>query len=539
MSIVSDTYEFRYNFGDTRLHLLEYLKRYNVDTYIQGDLSKVVPKHLIKFKCYKIKPDDRKERKMFDFPEDITSSKRLEDVLKNGKAPIIVLPVLVMGKLSCASGRNLSNHINYLVINRVTNELERFDIRKFHIDQFTMKLLYKNMQKSIFRSSLQRIFPKLTFESDLDVPTSFMARHPELPMIKDIFPLFAIAYLTTRCLQPKFTTEQIYKKITTTKDVDIDRMWKEYISVSAKMLPFCKEGSYPILESHKCLAEKSKTLSNMLVVKPVKVCPLTKAFNMLTNRCVNPDKIKDVNILLSEILKIDINPKSSFTHLGGSATILQSMIFVFSKHPHGFFVHPRLTEKTKKNISRDDFVFSWDWNQKLKSHILTIPNGMEEAWQTGFKNSAVRFLVILVSLQSSDNGRHANALIYDKQHNEFERFDGLGSETHDSYALPALDLKLQDWVGKLVPQNYKFFSPIDYCPIGVYQARELHEIGVDDTRGNCAVWRLWYIDIRLANPDLTRSEVIALSMNKLQLLGGFQKFIKAYQKYVSINMPQL
>ena len=60
----------------------------------------------------------------------------------------------------------------------------------------------------------------------------------------------------------------------------------------------------------------------------------------------------------------------------------------------------------------------------------------------------------------------------------------------------------------------------------------MDEISGSDIRGNCAVWRLWYIDTRLGNPHLTRNEVVKYAQNKLDSLGSLYKYIKSYQLHI-------
>lgn len=82
-----------------------------------------------------------------------------------------------------------------------------------------------------------------------------------------------------------------------------------------------------------------------------------------------------------------------------------------------------------------------------------------------------------------------------------------------------------------------YFQPDDYCPlIPIFQSKELDEIPGRDVRGNCAVWRLWYVNVRLANPYLERKELIELAVAKLKNMGNLYKFIKSYQKYIAGSM---
>ena len=62
--------------------------------------------------------------------------------------------------------------------------------------------------------------------------------------------------------------------------------------------------------------------------------------------------------------------------------------------------------------------------------------------------------------------------------------------------------------------------------------KEINDIPGKDVRGNCAVWRIWYVHTRLANPHINRKDLILMASRKLENIGSFYKFIKSYQLYL-------
>ena len=523
---VTELNEFKFFFGDPRLCLLKYLKKTvpsKFETYI-NNCDNVKPDDMILFKCIP-ETAESKSKKDLIMPKSKKMNVIIQNVLKNEKTPILIFPILIMGKLSCSSVKSNAKHINYILFNRITNEIERIDIKKFHIKKFTSKLIYKRLKEPTFITESEDI----ELVSDLDVPTNFMARYPE-STVKQLFPTYLINYITLRCKHPKMTSKEIHHKMANVSEELINKNWEIYKKISLSMNVIkCPEDTILKFENLKCISTHSSEHKRMLIEKPVKECPIDKVFNMLTNRCVDPKKLKDINILLDKILEAKIDPKFKFLPLGRGSTIISSITFVLSKHPSGYLVFPR---KAKQSIDKNHFMIRWVWNEDEQKCNMTIPDGMEESWKKGLNNPEVRFLIILISMVSSKNGKHANCLIYDKKHNEIERFDSLGGYISDTYYADDMDIQLNEWLAKFAPANIKYFKPITYCVRDIYQRREIDEINYDDTSGNCAVWRLWYIDLRLTNPILNRKQVVKLSMSKLEIIGSFQKFIKSYQAYI-------
>jgi hypothetical protein len=225
-----------------------------------------------------------------------------------------------------------------------------------------------------------------------------------------------------------------------------------------------------------------------------------------------------------------------FKHLGKIDTIIPSVLFVINKYPNAYLIKPKDVDVKNKC----SYVVKWIYKGDDK-FLIKFPDGFVNMFNDALTNDSVRFIVILVSLSSKTGGRHANSLIYDKRTGELERFDPLGPNINESYSVEDFDNEVFEYFTNnfKFPKKLKYIKPIDYCPSEMYQIRELDEIAYDDMHGNCAVWRLWYIDIKLANQNLNRKTLIKLSLSKIELFGSFQRFIKAYQIYITnfINKP--
>lgn len=521
----ANTEEFNYSYGDPRFNILEYiLSLDHTETYL--NLKKFTNKDLFEFKCVKPKdPTKTKIRKLI-IPE--------QKILEEGTKPIVVLPVLLSTKSTCKIGK-FAKHLNIILYNRNTHEIERIDIRKYHTANFTFKLLYKRIEDNV-KPYISKYDKDANFIGEIDISNKFQQTYKDIP-VRELYPLYLVSYLTIRCKYPNLKSNQVHARVSKLVTKTIKKNWEKYLEFN-KSTNHCKKDLLLNLETNRCITKSGKVYNNLLLDKPEKKCPDNKIFDILTNRCSSSSVIKTINIMMDNVLNTDVNKKTKFISLGSAKTALLATMFVLSKYKYGYLINPQKVVAPKTKAS---YAILWTWNKETKKFVLSIPEGYWEAWNEAMYNHEVRFIVTLVSLTSSQHGFHANVLIYDKVSHEMERFDGLGSLVHESFGVDEFDEEIikffNDAKGVYVPDKFKYFRPIDYCPKVIYQYKEMDEIvGFKDTSGSCANWRLWYIDIRLANPNLTRKQVIALSLKKIEHFGSYQRFIKSYQYYINKNI---
>ena len=125
-------------------------------------------------------------------------------------------------------------------------------------------------------------------------------------------------------------------------------------------------------------------------------------------------------------------------------------------------------------------------------------------------------------------------MIYTKATDELEIFEPAGADMDDAlfktkemYTVLAQEMKDRFGLKKLL-------TPNDYCPtkMSIFQAVEGNEVSMWDTEGYCAVWTIWYTEMRLANPKLTTRECIELAMHRLLDMGSLRSFIWNYDRWV-------
>lgn len=538
--MISQLPEFEFSFGDPRPILLEYILSFpEVETYLtRTQANKLQGKNIFQHRC---KPSEKRA----DFlvrgfiPPDEKSLKKFENKLETGTCPFLAIPVMMVSTTRCKPGEmNQAKHLNIYIFNRNTSEVERIDIKKFHVSGFKIKMGYKSMKKN-FKPLFQKYYNNTLFVSDHDV-SSQVFRKLHTTVSKYAFPIYLIAYLHERFANPMATTEKIQTRVNKLSVKALFKYWNHYIEFRMNNPQTkCDQEHFYNMEINRCIKKNQKNLTKYAIDRPIKACAKDMIHDPLQNRCVKKEKLASINIAIDNVIAMNIKKKEMLTPIGGK-NVFSSVMFVLSKHPNATLVNPLEGGQPQK---KREFCVNWAYKPGDEKFHLIFPAGFWEAWNRAMMSNH-RFLIILVTLTSIEGGHHANCLIYDKTNNELERFDGLGPNTADTYGLKEFDAlirtEFETRIGTHVPKGFKYFTPIDYCPRNkdVFQSKEVEQLGFDDMRGNCAVWRLWYIDIRLANPHLKRQQLVKYAMKKLEEFGNFPRFIKSYQAYVLTNIKK-
>ncbi len=184
-----------------------------------------------------------------------------------------------------------------------------------------------------------------------------------------------------------------------------------------------------------------------------------------------------------------------------------------------------------------------------------------KAWNNLCAGSDKRFIFIFLSLMTgsgkNDMG-HANVLIYDRERNELEHFEPHGGRNVQDWCDVAnKEVDNQDFDQLKKVENdpcddtsldraiVKHLQPIigfetyipatSYCPYIGFQGRQaLKKVGVDPA-GFCQYWSIYYIDLRLSNPDTPREELVQNAMEKIDAMTtDFGKFIRSYATFMAI-----
>ena len=135
------------------------------------------------------------------------------------------------------------------------------------------------------------------------------------------------------------------------------------------------------------------------------------------------------------------------------------------------------------------------------------------------KEQDKRFILIPLSLMG-DFFNHQNVILIDLKNKTYERFDPWGSMTSEQYEPEKLDKVLQEFFEEQLP-GFRFITPHELCPTGKsFQTIQsnVYEFSPDTTEkikkrykteniGFCVAWSMFYVYMRLKNPDIKPSEL--------------------------------
>ena len=118
-----------------------------------------------------------------------------------------------------------------------------------------------------------------------------------------------------------------------------------------------------------------------------------------------------------------------------------------------------------------------------------------------------KFIIIPLGIEL-DVGSHANYLIYDYIKNEIERFEPYGGNSPHKFDY---DSNMLDNALIKIFEGIKYISPKYYIPkIGFqyFDSLEMNQSKVGDPYGFCAVWSIWYTEMRLKYYSIPRKTLI-------------------------------
>jgi len=154
-----------------------------------------------------------------------------------------------------------------------------------------------------------------------------------------------------------------------------------------------------------------------------------------------------------------------------------------------------------------------------------------------------RFIIAPLGIELRE-GSHANYVIYDKKLNEFERFEphGFGNPYKFNYNPLKLDNALRNRLEPLI-KNSKYISPKEFLPKIGFQIFESYEeicTKLGDPKGFCAIWAIWYTDMRIKYADLDRKILIKELIKTIKNNHiSFRNMIRNYSSSVIIKRDEI
>lgn len=173
-----------------------------------------------------------------------------------------------------------------------------------------------------------------------------------------------------------------------------------------------------------------------------------------------------------------------------------------------------------------NIIFPTHLNQTINTIIRWIFNNKENGY---------RWFIVPIGIEFK-NFSHANYLLIDVVELEIERFEphGAHSPIGMNYDAELLDTLIFNYIEES-GLSFTYFKPKDYLPKIGFQTIEINELKSDyigDPNGFCALWCIWWIDMRLSNQNTSRNKLVKL-LNK-ELINNkysYKKLIRDYSFY--------
>jgi ankyrin repeat protein len=131
-----------------------------------------------------------------------------------------------------------------------------------------------------------------------------------------------------------------------------------------------------------------------------------------------------------------------------------------------------------------------------------------------------RFIIIPLGIEMKE-GTHANYLIYDIENNIVERFEPHGATVPPglNYNANLLDEILENRF-VIIDPKIKYMKPKDFLPKIGFQLMDIYENKrkkIGDPGGFCALWAIWYVDMRLTNRDMDCKTLVKTLIRSIRM----------------------
>jgi len=180
-----------------------------------------------------------------------------------------------------------------------------------------------------------------------------------------------------------------------------------------------------------------------------------------------------------------------------------------------------------------------------KNNNLKFPNSslndLRSLLTINKQQNNYRFFIIPLGIEIDIDGNllgHANYIIIDFEKLKIERFEPHGFESPYglNYNSSLLDNILENKFNSF-NLNLKYFPPYTYLPKIGFQIMEIKEKKNDyigDPNGFCALWCIWWIDIKLANPNIESKILQELLFKEIiNNYMSFKKIIRDYSTFIT------
>ena len=234
------------------------------------------------------------------------------------------------------------------------------------------------------------------------------------------------------------------------------------------------------------------------------------------------------------------------TFTGSTIDVLSGLIYLNTKYNNTVESSLKLIDLNQKLINcQNNICEAVGFEILWKNYQLNIPssktNDLIRELTFIKMNKSKRFFIIPIGIELNTNDYsfgHANFLLFDFETMEVERFEPHGSEPPYglNYDATSLDNQLENKIN-LFKLGFKYISPTKYLQKIGFQIKEIYELKSDyigDPNGFCAVWCIWWCEIRINNPKIDRTKIVDLLTKEIVNEDlSYKKLIRNYSFYIT------
>lgn len=159
----------------------------------------------------------------------------------------------------------------------------------------------------------------------------------------------------------------------------------------------------------------------------------------------------------------------------------------------------------------------WEIITHLGKPNSLLPVFKPEMINKWVKTCKKNIIVFPIGFYSSKLG-HANIVIVNKKKKTIEHFEPHGAKYYGKKTeRQTINKEYPKLVKNLFKQccfpDYKYIAPKRICPKFGIQAKQGRRSNYEGTKGSCAWWSIWYMNVRIAHPDLSPEEAYEKAFN--------------------------
>jgi len=439
----------------------------------------------------------------------------------------VIIPILLTKKDDiCGKKRDRKKHMIYLILNKHRNTMELWDDyygyvhTSFQYNELINNAIDQMMVPILatfgFETTYSLLFPKFLEEKykylhDILIENGHSAEYG------NIYRFFLINYIKFRVKYPMEKGINSVKKAIATKQITLFANFQKYLQISEAY-------SHKYLNCKEILQVKNTETGNCVDAGG----ETGKEVQGISTPCVQNEYFNGKDcVKIKQYFMEKKNDLDDHIFLHTSELIR----FLLNRHPHCALM-------PQKGFGDNSNKFTWEYNSKKKKWILIPPVGIDSFIDKSMSNEKIRLIVFLIWIKNTKEGgqSHANCIIIDKKMRTIERYEPNAPNFSKNLANnERLDKTVCAYFAK-----YNFADciyAVNTCPMSFHKMDWIElDLNIKANGGNCGIWTLWYMNLRMSYPDVSRNELLSYAIQEIKKMGSFKHFINGFHIWLLRNV---